>query len=109
MVIMLGHLEQTLTRNVPAMRHVFQEWNDIFRLLRTAEANDQDRIVFLHLGSRIVRRHQITVMLFLVHSFHLIGQSIENSIVSPDGRKPQGQIRQRCPCETAAVTCSGTI
>src|SRR5271157_1608729 len=67
MIIMLGHLEQTLARDVPATRHVFQKRNDIFLLFRTAEADDQDRIVILLLGSNI--RQRSTVVFCLIHAY----------------------------------------
>ena len=69
MIIMLGHLEQTLAGDVSAPRHVLQKRKDILLLFRTAEAYDQDRIVFLLLGSYI--NHRSAIVFSLMHACHL--------------------------------------
>ena len=45
MVVMLGDLQEPLTRDIPAPRHVFQERHHVFPALGTAETDDQDRII----------------------------------------------------------------
>src|SRR5271166_3817868 len=81
MIIMLGHFEQTLAGDVPPPRHVFQKRKDIFLLFRTAEAYDQDRIVFLFLGSNIRQRSAVGVFC-LIHACHLTRETIDEGIYS---------------------------
>ena len=80
MIIMLGHLEQTLAGDVPAPRHVLQKRKDIFLLFRTAEADDQDRIVFLLLGSNILQRSAVGVFC-LIHAYHLTRETMDDGIL----------------------------
>src|SRR5258708_37646262 len=45
MVIMFGDLEQPRPRNASAAQHVFEKRNDVFTLLRSAEGDQQQRVV----------------------------------------------------------------
>ena len=44
-VVMFGHLQQALAGDVPAPRHVLQKRQDVFKTLRAAETDDEDRVV----------------------------------------------------------------
>ena len=50
-IIMLGDFEKPLARNITAPCDVLQERQNIFALLRSAEANDQDGVVLRFVGS----------------------------------------------------------
>ena len=45
MVVVLGDLQQSLPRNVPAPCHVLEERQDVLMPLGSTEADDQDRVV----------------------------------------------------------------
>ncbi len=44
-VVVFGHFEQALARNVAAAEYIFQEGNDVFGVLRSAEGNNENRVV----------------------------------------------------------------
>ncbi len=48
-VIVLGHFEHPLPRNVAAAQHVFQKRNHLFMFFGAAERDDQQRVVLVHI------------------------------------------------------------
>ena len=44
-VVVFGHFEHALARNVAAAEHIFEEGNDVFGALRSTEGDNEDRVV----------------------------------------------------------------
>jgi hypothetical protein len=44
-VVVLGHFQQSLTRNRFSSEYVFQKWNHVFAFFGTTEGNDKDGVM----------------------------------------------------------------
>src|SRR5579864_4686699 len=63
MIIVLGHFEHALARNIAAAQNVFEKRDDIVRLLRSSERENQYRVVIVlsgHSPTIVGRTPQVT-------------------------------------------------
>ena len=60
MVVMFGHGQHSLARNVLAAEHVFQKRDDVVRLFRAAERHHQQSVVLLAGGTFMLAASRTT-------------------------------------------------
>jgi hypothetical protein len=46
MVVVFGDFEHAFARDVPATQHIFEEGDDVLVLLRSAEGDEEEGVIF---------------------------------------------------------------